>query len=112
MYFFVYFVFAEKSVVVIVMLGFSKSYYWSFVVVIGVGVVSVIISDLGHFLCLDALCLRKFCICDCMLCVTCGDILFIDLLAGVLCLCAKVKCACVLELFCCEVKLWGRGFLG
>ena len=46
-----------------------------------------------------------------MLCVTCGDILFIDLLVGVLCLCANVKCACVLELFCCEVKLWGRGFL-
>ena len=83
-----------------------------FVVVIGVGVLSVIISDLGHFLCLGALCLRKFCICDCMFCVTCGDILLVDPLGGIFCLCVNVKCGCVLELFCCEVKLWGRGFLG
>ena len=47
-----------------------------------------------------------------MLYVSCGDISFIDLLVGLLCLCAKVKCACVLELFYCEVKLGVRGFLG
>ena len=83
-----------------------------FVVVIGVGVVSVIMSDLGHFWCSGVLCLRKFCICDCMSCVTCGNILLVDPLVGVLCLSVKVKCSCVLELFCCEVMLWGRGFLG
>ena len=56
--------------------------------------------------------LRKFCICDCIFCVNCGGILPVDPLVDVLSLYVKVgqDSSCVLELFCCGVRLWGRGF--
>ena len=56
-------------------------------------------------------CVRKFCICDCMYCVTCSGILFVGMLEGVLGLWVVGKCGCVINLFCCGVMLWSWGVL-